>query len=184
MAQTPTTDAMFRSMVNATIEDVRRYCTRRLRVADVNDAVSEVYLVAWRRRNKLPAGSDVLPWLYGIARNVVRNVERSNRRTSRLRARMAVEPVAVVESVELQVVRREADAALLDAIGQLSEADQEVIKLRAWERLTAVEIGEVVGCSASAAQKRVARAVGRLEKAYQGTEPEAATRSNPQGGAS
>ena len=86
------TDAEFRRIFDMTSHDVRRFCIRRLPPTDVNDAVSEVYLVAWRRAEKIPAGDEALLWLYAVARNVVRSIERRNRRSLRLVARASREP--------------------------------------------------------------------------------------------
>lgn len=160
----PKTNAVFREVYNATFNDVRRFCLRRLPVSDVNDAVSEVYLVAWQRADKVPRGSETLPWLYGVARNVVRHAERSNRRRLRLTTKAMREPTGTVASPETQVIRRSEDEALAADIGRLSQSDQEVIRLRAWEDLNAPAIARVLGCSVSAAEKRVTRAFKRLEK--------------------
>jgi RNA polymerase sigma factor (sigma-70 family) len=60
---------------------IYNYCFRRIgNWATTQEMVSTVFLEAWRRRNKdLPSGK-VLPWLYGIATNVLRNQSRSERR--------------------------------------------------------------------------------------------------------
>jgi len=160
----PTTDAAFREVYAATFDEVRRFCLRRLPVSDVNDAVSEVYLVAWQKADEIPRGDEALRWLYGVARNVVRHTERSNRRRLRLTAKAMREPTSTVLGPEMQVVRHSDDEALATAIGRLSESDQEVIRLRGWEDLNAPAIAQVLGCSVSAAEKRSARAFKRLEK--------------------
>ena len=75
---------------------IYNYCFRR--VGDwsaAEDLLSVVFLEAWRRRDKeLPPGK-VLPWLYGIATNVVRNRRRSERR---YRAALARVPAARPEN--------------------------------------------------------------------------------------
>ena len=38
--------------------------------------MAEVFLTAWRRIDQIPSGSE-LPWLYGVAHNVVANQQRS-----------------------------------------------------------------------------------------------------------
>ena len=164
MGTDPNTDAVFREVYNATFNDVRRFCLRRLPISDVNDAVSEVYLVAWQRADKVPRGDETLPWLYGVARNVVRHTERSNRRRLRLTTKAVREPTGPVQGPETQVIRRSEDEALAAGIGRLSQADQEVVRLRAWEDLNAPAVAQVLGCSVSAAEKRVTRAFKRLEK--------------------
>lgn len=164
MGTDPIAGAAFRKVFDATFDDVRRFCLRRVPLADVNDAVSEVYLVAWRKADEMPVGSETLPWLYGVARNVVRHVERGNRRRFRLDAMAMREPAAAAEGPEIQVIRRSEDAELAAAIRRLSESDQEVIRLRAWEELSAPAIAQVLGCSVAAAEKRVTRAFKRLER--------------------
>ena len=54
---------------------VRGYALRRAPGDLAQDAVSETFLVAWRRLDDVPA--DALPWLYGVARRVLANQRRS-----------------------------------------------------------------------------------------------------------
>lgn len=171
MRTDPQTDTAFRSAYDATFADVRRFCLRRLPVSDVNDAVSEVYLIAWRKIDQIPQGPEALPWLYGVARNVVRHVERANRRRRRLAVKATREPVGSVPDPEVVLVRRAEDEQLAEAIARLSVNDQEVIRLRSWEELTAPAIADVLGCSVSAAEKRIARAFQRLEKLVEPIDP-------------
>lgn len=179
MVQSPAHDAKFCRMYDESFPAVRSYCLRRLPVADANDAVSEVFLTAWRKRSSIPEES--LPWLYGVARNTVRNQRRATRRFRRLWARAQVEPTYPGPGADVVVVRNADDGALLDALGTLSERDQEVLRLRAWEDLTAAEIAVVVHCSEAAAQKRLARAMKRLEASVR--EPDPQPQPDPRGGA-
>jgi RNA polymerase sigma-70 factor, ECF subfamily len=60
---------------------IYNYCYRRLgNWAATQELVSTVFLEAWRRRDKELPPDKVLPWLYGIATNVLRNQRRSKRR--------------------------------------------------------------------------------------------------------
>ena len=167
MAQSPSSDAKFRAIFDAHYPTVQRYCVRRLPVADANDAASEVFLVAWRRRDHAPAGDETLPWLLGVARNVVRNIQRSARRSDRLVARAGDEPRREDPGPEVQVVRRSEFEEVAAALDSLSEDDREVIRLRAWEELTAPQIATVLGVSLEAAKKRISRASARLTKAVE-----------------
>jgi len=69
--------------VRAAARAIYNFCFRR-----VGDwAVAEIcsrswFLEAWRRRDKELLSDKVLPWLYGIATNVIRNRRRSERRFS------------------------------------------------------------------------------------------------------
>ena len=164
MGTDPTASAEFRELYHATFDAVRRFCLRRLPAADVNDAVSEVYLVAWRRFDEVPSDREPLPWLYGVARNVVRHVDRSNRRRHRLAAKVLRQPTITAPSADVVVVRRAEDEESLRALSELSETDREVVLLRAWEGLSAPEIAAALGISRSAAEKRLSRASRRLER--------------------
>jgi len=145
---------------------VSRYCLRRLPPDDAVDAVADVFLVAWRRADSWPTSEDeTLPWLYGVARNIVRNAQRSSRRIRRLRARMNAEPLYPEPGADNQLVRNQPDAELVEALSSLRPDDQEVLRLRAQEGLTASQISLVLGCSEAAAKKRVSRALARLRKA-------------------
>lgn len=160
MAKSLATDAEFRQFFDEHFLEVRSYCLRRLPVADANDAVSEVFLVAWRKRHVAPA--DVRPWLFAVARNVVRNSGRSSVRAGRLIERVRLEPVRSQPGPEVQVVRNDEDEALLVAVQSLPDKYAEVLRLWAWEWLTAPQIAAVVGCSVSAAEKRLTRALKKM----------------------
>lgn len=140
------------------------YCRRRVDWEQVPDVLSEVYLAAWRRMSDLPPG-DELPWLYGIARNVVLNHRRGARRQSRLRSRLrGLAPVGNPDT-ESQVVRRADERLVLEALAMLRPADQEILRLRAWEDLTTGEIALALGVTGSAVEMRLTRAKRRLERA-------------------
>jgi RNA polymerase sigma-70 factor (ECF subfamily) len=66
------------------------------------------------------------------------------------------------DSPEVLIVRREEDREMLEALSRLKESDQEVLRLTAWEELTASEIAAVLNITVSAAEKRIQRALQRL----------------------
>ncbi|GAA2997766.1 RNA polymerase sigma factor [Actinokineospora diospyrosa] len=141
---------------------VRRFLGRRLTAADVDDATAEVFVVTWRRLAELPADDRVLPWLYGVARLVLANEFRRARRADRLVLRiggLADEPPGDGSNA---VVDRLVLAAAFDT---LPERDQEVLRLVAWEQLTAAEIAVVLDCGRTTAAMRVSRAGRRLLRA-------------------
>ncbi|WP_130348375.1 RNA polymerase sigma factor [Herbihabitans rhizosphaerae] len=141
--------------------DIKRFVGRRLAEPEVDDAVADVFAVVWRRLDEL--GSTPLPWLYGVARNVLANQYRSARR-----ARDLLEHARATSSRDADpdhaadVANRLAAAAAFD---QLSEADQEVLRLVAWENLSSTQVGEVLGCARTTASMRVSRARRRLLRA-------------------
>lgn len=61
---------------------VRAYVIRRAPAGAVEDVLSEVFLVAWRRLDSIAA--DPLPWPFGVARRVLANQRRAERRRGAL----------------------------------------------------------------------------------------------------
>ncbi len=124
--------------------DVWRYVTRRIVGAEVGDVVAEVFLVAWRRLNEVPT-EPALPWLYGVARLVLANEARGRRRWRELTLRVAAERDQAVVADHADEVTSKRDVAV--AFDQVPATDREVLRLVAWERLTAAEAAVVLGCS-------------------------------------
>jgi RNA polymerase sigma-70 factor (ECF subfamily) len=147
---------------------VRAYALRRVPPAVADDVVGEVFVVAWRKLDELPA--EPLPWLLGCARRVIANHVRGERRRRALldRLRASSPPAGSAGMVDASGISAEAQAAgraagvLARALGELSEGDREVLMLVAWEGLTAAQVGEVLGCSEGAAAMRLHRARRRL----------------------
>lgn len=146
-------------------EAISRFCHRRLPMADANDATAQVFAVAWRRIDDMPDGDGTLPWLYAVAGNHVRTTRRSAQRLSNLRAKLNGQAQPSVPGPEAVIVRNDEQAQLLKALAKLKAEDQEVLRLRSYERLTSPELAAVLGCSVEAAKKRSTRALARLRKA-------------------
>ncbi|MFG2050417.1 RNA polymerase sigma factor [Micromonospora sp. NPDC048935] len=139
--------------------DVWRYVARRVVGPDVGDVVAEVFLVAWRRLREVPAES-ALPWLYGVARLVLANEARGRRRWRELTLRVAAEPDQSVMADHADEVISQRDVAM--ALDRVPDLDREVLRLVAWERLSAAEAAVVLGCSRATFAMRLMRARRRL----------------------
>lgn len=164
MRTLPSADAQFRALYEAQFDAIRAYCLRRVPIDDVNDVVSEVFLVAWRKHHSIPSGEASRLWLFGVARNVVANRSRSTRRFTALRRKATVVGTADVVGPETVVVENEAAQEAMDALAKLSERDQEIVRLRIWEELSSAEIGLVLGISAGAVDMRLSRARKKLNR--------------------
>ncbi|GII98251.1 RNA polymerase ECF family sigma subunit [Sediminihabitans luteus] len=141
------------------------YAVRRVTVpADAADVVAETFLVAWRRIAEVPAGPDARPWLFGVARKVLANVRRTDHRRSALADRLRAHVVEVVGPAEL------GGSAVEQALGRLRDADQEILRLSAWEQLEHDEIAVALGLSRGAVRVRLHRARRRLAETLRGIE--------------
>jgi RNA polymerase sigma factor (sigma-70 family) len=150
----------FRRCYEANFASVYRYVAARERDrAEVGDVVSEVFAVAWRRRNERPALADERLWLLGVARRVLADHWRSGSRRRRLFLRLAAEPVAGAEPSDGELAER-----VEAAMSALGERDREALRLVAWDDLTRAEAAEVLGCSVNALNVRIHRALRRLSK--------------------
>ena len=164
VASAPSTDKEFRALFEAHHKALHAYCLRRLPIEDANEAVSEIFLVAWRRSEDVPHESDVRLWLYGVARNVVRNWQRSGRRRLRLVARSGAMTTQDAEGPEVQVVRSEEHEEVLAAIATLRGDDQELVRLKIWEELPNEAVGAIMGITGRAVEGRYTRAIKKLHK--------------------
>lgn len=170
-------EARFDRIFDRHHDAMQRYCLRRLPWHEVNDVVAEVFLVAWRRIDEAPESRE-LPWLYGIAKNVVRNAHRARHRQERLRTKVKAQGETSEPSAEVHVVRNVEEQAVLDALATLRDADQELLRLKCWEQLSNGEIAAVLGTSTHAVDMRIARARGRLERALARPHATTATRAS------
>jgi RNA polymerase sigma-70 factor (ECF subfamily) len=155
-------DLRFDPMFEAHYGDIYRYCLRRLGKSDAEDATADVFAVAWRRIKEMPEGELARAWLYGVAYRVVGNQYRGRRRRSRLFARLAASRTegSPVDDPEGEY------GDLLAALGQLSQTDQELLRLTSWDSLTRAEIAHVLGIKENAVDQRLHRARARLKARY------------------
>ncbi|MGO8874781.1 MAG: RNA polymerase sigma factor [Acidimicrobiales bacterium] len=139
------------------------YVHRRLTQSpgEVPDVVAEIFTVAWRRFDEVPAAPGDRLWLYGVARRCVLRSRRTSWRRSRLQSRVR----GAVSEQPSPLSPRSIDPLtdrVRDAIGRLRPLDREVLRLVMWEELSHAAAAEVLGCSVNAVALRLHRARLRL----------------------
>lgn len=123
---------------------IYNYCFRR--TADwsaAEDLTAETFLLAWRGRHKARGVEErLLPWLYGIATNLVRTHRRGSGRRAAAIVRLGSRR-ADIGPTEDDIVSRVDDAAamqrVLAAIRELPETNRDVVALCIWSGLTYAE---------------------------------------------
>ena len=135
----------FEAVVADIYDPLQRYLRRRAPEDQASDVLADVLLTIWRRLDEVPAEAS-LPWSYGVARRTLANHRRSAARHLRLVSRLETErPVFAADPAELLE-----DPDLAVALASLPSADQEVLRLWAWEQLEPREIAQVLGSTANA----------------------------------
>ena len=122
------------------------------------DITQAVFLLFSQRVGRLKPGTVVKGWLFNATRYVVANARRAETRR-KLHEREAA-------AMRSEIVREDHWPSIVphldDALAGLSEKDRRVLLLRFFDDLSLPAVGQTLGISQYAAQKRVARALERL----------------------
>jgi RNA polymerase sigma factor (sigma-70 family) len=122
------------------------------------DVVQEAFVKLCQEK---PAPANVVPWVYRVVRNGALGVARAARRRERHEeAAAARQPVWFVPESASRLDAAEATAAL----ERLSPEQREVIVAHLWGELTFEQVAELMGCSASTAQRWYAAALAALRE--------------------
>ena len=156
---TSTDEDRFTALYERHFDAIERYVRRRAAEVAVVDVVAEVFLVAWRRLDEMPATP--LPWLYGVARRVLANELRGRDRRNRLVERVAGHSSHSEADHADAVASRMSVAAAFD---RLSDDDRELLRLTAWEGLGTSGAAKALGCSTATLAMRLHRARRRLHR--------------------
>jgi RNA polymerase sigma-70 factor (ECF subfamily) len=146
---------------------IYNYCFRRVGSwATAEDLLSVVFIEAWRRRNKELPPDKVLPWLYGIATNVVRNKRRSERRFAAALSRMPrAQPSRDFAPDSDQRVDDEWQAqGALKLLRKLPRREQDVFVLCAVMELSYEDAALALDVPVGTVRSRLSRARGRLRE--------------------
>ncbi|MEV4419129.1 RNA polymerase sigma factor [Patulibacter sp. NPDC049589] len=160
----------FADLYREHLPTITRYLRRRLGDAPAEDAAAEVFVRALRglaTYEQSSASLSALPWLYGIAANVIREQRRAETRRLRTVERLLADPPAASPDAP----EREAlDPRLARALRGLPPADRETLLLVAWGELTYEETALALGIPVGTVRSRIARSRKRLDDGL-GAEP-------------
>lgn len=159
----PQTIPEFDRLIEATQDELVHFASYRLgNREDAEDIVQDVYVQAFRDREKRRDITDVRPYLFRMT---------GNRCTDLLRARSRrpseeVIEVAVAGGDRLfdSVASAQRIAGLRSLLDQIPAREAEVIRLRAWSELTFAEVAVAVKSSVPTVKSRFRYGVARLQK--------------------
>jgi RNA polymerase sigma factor (sigma-70 family) len=144
---------------------IYRYLRRRVGVALAEELTAETFARAFRVRHQFDRRREsALPWLFGIAANLLRMHRRTEERRLRAYARAADNGSRPSPSADAD---RRLDAmslgpALAKALASLPAGQREVLLLHAWSELSHEEIAAALDISAGTVRSRLHRARSRM----------------------
>jgi RNA polymerase sigma-70 factor (ECF subfamily) len=143
------------------------FCRRSLTPERAADATQEVFLAAWRSRERYrPEAGSLAGWLLGIARFKVIDVMRSDGRAPIPRDMSGADEVASTE--EESVVAAAERMLMAEAIATLPERAQEMVRLAFFEDLTHAQISERCAVPLGTVKSDIRRSLGRLRRHLEG----------------
>jgi RNA polymerase sigma-70 factor (ECF subfamily) len=151
-------------------DSVYNYCFRRSADwAAAEDIVSSVFVEAWRRRADLEITSEsgrLLPWLLGVATNLLRSRNRSASRLARALLRKRHRTHSYEPDFADDAVARMADEqqmrAVLASVRSLPQAELDALALYALAGLSYEEVAAALGVPVGTVRSRLSRARARL----------------------
>lgn len=158
---------------------IHRYLARRAGRDAADDLASDVFVVAFGRRAGFDlAYENALPWLYGIAGNLLNSNRRRLGRDIALLARHPRPdgPSPFEDRVEDSIDARREVRALERRLRRLSQADLDTLLLYAWEDLSYVELAEALQIPVGTVRSRL----NRLRRKLREPEPDEFTKTGRQ----
>ena len=126
---------------------------------------------AWLKRGRFhdDGGGSALPWLLGIARNVLRETLRHDRVETSARERLGLPlEIGTDEGYGAIEERLSPRATLTTALDGLPPHERDALQLRVVDELPYSEVAEQLAIRPTAARRRVSRALRRLALATTG----------------
>ena len=150
----PQTIVEFDRLVEATQDELVRFAAWRLgNRADAEDVVQDVYVQAFRGREKHRTITDVRPYLFRMTANRCTDWVRARSRRQREKPAVESERADIAELLAIE--------SLLD---ELPDREAEVIRLRAWSNLKFAEIAVAVNAPVPTVKTRFRLGIERLRR--------------------
>lgn len=149
---------------------IHRYVSRRVGSEHADDVVAETFLIAFRGRDRYDTSQPAaLPWLYGIAANLLHRLRRAEVRQYKAFARTGVD-LALDPGTD-RILARVAAAAdvrkMAGALAKLSARERDVLTLVAQTQLTYSEVARALDIPVGTVRSRLHSARAKVRKALE-----------------
>ena len=147
---------------------VHRFVGFRVRRSEIDDAVAEVFRIAFEKRSDFHfTALSARPWLFGIAVNVIRRSYRTEGRKRRLVERVTQRSVALMDpllAVDDRLDASQAAVHLEAIIDGLNDGERAVLLMTVWDELSPTEIADALSIPAATVRTRLFRARHALRR--------------------
>jgi RNA polymerase sigma factor (sigma-70 family) len=145
------------------VEAVHAWLRSRIEWA-ASDLTAETFARAWLSRARFRDERDgsALPWLLGIAANLLADAARHDRIETRARERLGLPVDLAHEDGYTEVEQRLSPRLALKHLDQLAPGERDALELRIVKELSYEEVAEQLEIRPAAARLRVSRALRRL----------------------
>lgn len=138
--------------------------------ADAQDLTAEVFAIAWRRRSDIEPHptAGFLPWLMGVANNLLKGQRRSVWRAHRALSRLPREDSA--PDIAEDLTDKDEDQfrlrLLILVLSALTVPEQEVIQYCVMRGLSPMVVSDLTGEDAGTIRSRLSRALAKARARY------------------
>ena len=156
-------NAAFAELVGRYLSLVYSAARRQVQLSALaEDIAQSVFIDLSKNAGKLKPGQPLAAWLYLVTRRTsVDVIRRESRRQIREQSASEIAAMTSYSSPWTQV-----EPLLDEALETLSEADRQALLLRYFASKSLREVGETLGTSEDAAQKRISRALEQLRTVF------------------
>ena len=164
LTRAPRDPSAFSELYTRHVEDVHAWLSRRIAWA-ASDLTAETFARALLSIDRFRDDHDgvALPWLLGIARNVLRDTVRRDQIETRARARLGLPLDLATEDGFSEVEERLSPRLTLERqLESLSPAERDALELRVIDELPYQEVADRLDIEPAAARLRISRALRRL----------------------
>jgi len=158
---------MFAVIFDRHADEIYRYAARRLGQDAAPDVVSDVFLAAFRNRDRYRSDSaDARPWLFGITTKVISQHIRAAGRRARMFASVPLPRPAElrVDEISDRIAAQQLQPRMLGVLAELSAADRELVLLVAWAELSSEQVAEALAVPIGTVRSRLHRVRAKVRR--------------------
>lgn len=138
--------------------------------ADTDEIVNDVFYKVFMKLDQYSGTSSFTAWLFSTANHSFIDYYRSKNKKRQIITEdwdeFFMEAAPKFEQPENKLLTKEESQCLLNAVGTLTEREQEIIKLKYWANCSNVEIAEILNLTPSNVGIILFRALDKLKKIF------------------